>query len=92
MTALAVKNATARGYYGDGGGLYLQVSNSDAKSWVFRFKDDAKLREMGWGRCTRSVSPKPASAPRTGSGKYPVKAISATPGVARSNIIERRDG
>lgn len=38
-----------RGYHGDGGGLYLQVSASGAKSWVFRFKDGSRLREMGLG-------------------------------------------
>jgi integrase len=49
LTALAVTQAKRRGYYGDGGGLYLQVSASGAKSWVFRFKEGARLREMGLG-------------------------------------------
>jgi Phage integrase central domain/Arm DNA-binding domain len=30
-------------------GLFLQVSAGGAKSWVFRFKVDGKLREMGLG-------------------------------------------
>jgi integrase len=33
----------------DGGGLYLQVSASGAKSWVFRYKAGSKLYEMGLG-------------------------------------------
>jgi integrase len=49
LTALAVTQAKRRGYYGDGGGLYLQVSANGAKSWVFRFKEAGKLREMGLG-------------------------------------------
>jgi integrase len=38
-----------RGLYGDGGGLFLQVSPSGTKSWVFRFKEAGKLRVMGLG-------------------------------------------
>jgi integrase len=49
LTALAVTQARRRGYYGDGGGLFLQVSANGAKSWVFRFKETGKLREMGLG-------------------------------------------
>lgn len=49
LTALAVSQAKRRGYYGDGGGLFLQVSASGAKSWVFRFKEAGRLREMGLG-------------------------------------------
>ncbi len=55
LTALAVNQAKRRGYYGDGGGLFLQVSASGAKSWVFRFKDGGRLREMGLGP-THTVS------------------------------------
>jgi integrase len=49
LTAMTVTRATRRGYYGDGGGLYLQVSDSGTKSWVFRFKEAGRLREMGLG-------------------------------------------
>src|SRR6516165_10035380 len=49
LSALIVSRAKARGYLGDGGGLYLQVSASGSKSWVFRFKDHGRLREMGLG-------------------------------------------
>jgi integrase len=49
LTALAVDKAKRRGYYGDGGGLFLQVSAAGTKSWVFRFKEAGKLREMGLG-------------------------------------------
>ena len=49
LTQAMVKNAARRGYYSDGGGLYLQVSASGAKSWVFRYKVGSKLYEMGLG-------------------------------------------
>jgi integrase len=55
LTALAVDRAKRRGHYGDGGGLFLQVSASGAKSWVFRFKEFGRLREMGLGP-THTVS------------------------------------
>src|SRR5271170_5553080 len=55
LTALAITQAKRRGYYGDGGGLLLQVSAGGAKSWVFRFKEGGKLREMGLGP-THTVS------------------------------------
>ncbi|GJD47018.1 Prophage integrase IntS [Methylobacterium cerastii] len=35
--------------YGDGGGLWLQVSGKGAKSWIFRFTLDGKARAMGLG-------------------------------------------
>jgi integrase len=37
------------GYYADGGGLYLQVTDAGAKSWVFRYQRNQKRREMGLG-------------------------------------------
>jgi integrase len=49
LDALVVKRAKARGYVADGGGLYLQVGATGSKSWVFRFRDGPKLREMGLG-------------------------------------------
>jgi integrase len=35
--------------YADGGGLYLQVTGSGAKSWIFRFSLRGRAREMGLG-------------------------------------------
>jgi len=49
LTALTVTQAKRRGYYGDGGGLFLQVNHSGSKSWSFRYKTAGKLREMGLG-------------------------------------------
>ena len=39
----------------DGGGLYLQVGESSAKSWLYRFMLNGRAREMGLGSL-RAVS------------------------------------
>ena len=49
LSALEVARAKAPGMYGDGGGLYLQVSRAGTKSWIFRFSLQSKAREMGLG-------------------------------------------
>jgi integrase len=48
LTELKIKNAKA-GYYLDGDGLYLQVSKSGAKSWIYRYQLNGRRREMGLG-------------------------------------------
>lgn len=49
LTALAVAKTKQRGYLGDGGGLWLQVSAAGTKSWVFRWTRGRKQHEMGLG-------------------------------------------
>jgi integrase len=49
LTAAAVSRAKTPGYYADGAGLYLQVSGSLTKSWIFRYSRARKEREMGLG-------------------------------------------
>lgn len=49
LSALAVTKLSKPGYYGDGGGLWLQVARSGSKSWIFRFKAAGRQREMGLG-------------------------------------------
>jgi len=49
LTSRKVQTAKTPGYYGDGGGLYLQVSNYGTRSWVFRFMVAGRAREMGLG-------------------------------------------
>jgi integrase len=48
LTAIAVNRQTNPGTYGDGGGLYLKVSEG-GKSWLFRFKLHGKATWMGLG-------------------------------------------
>jgi predicted DNA-binding transcriptional regulator AlpA len=49
LTATAVARQKTPGMYGDGGGLWLQVSKSGSKSWLYRFMLKGKSREMGLG-------------------------------------------
>jgi integrase len=49
LSPLTVSRTTAAGMYPDGDGLYLHVSKSGAKSWVYRFMIDRKARAMGLG-------------------------------------------
>jgi integrase len=49
LSALAVSKTSTPGYYGDGAGLWLQVSKSITKSWIFRYTLAGKQREMGLG-------------------------------------------
>src|SRR4051794_17429259 len=49
LTAVAVQRQKKPGRYGDGGGLWLQVAASGAKSWIFRYARDGRARHMGLG-------------------------------------------
>lgn len=52
MSRLSVKevvNKKEPGYYCDGVGLYLQVSDSGSKSWIFRYTLNGRNRHMGLG-------------------------------------------
>lgn len=49
LTAVAVRNASKPGLISDGGGLYLQIGPTGAKSWIFRFMLNGKARAMGLG-------------------------------------------
>jgi integrase len=52
LSALNVANIKQRGMYADGGGLYLQVTNNGSRSWIFRFKQNGRTRDMGLGSLT----------------------------------------
>lgn len=49
LNALAVQRAKKPGLFSDGAGLYLRVSKTGTKSWIFRFTLKGKAREMGLG-------------------------------------------
>ena len=38
LSALRVAKEVAPSQYAEGGGLYMQIADSGARSWVFRFK------------------------------------------------------
>jgi integrase len=52
LTAKTVAALSAPGYYGDGNGLWLQISKYGTKNWVYRFTLNSKSREMGLGPVT----------------------------------------
>ena len=49
LSVYSVRHATRPGRYGDGGGLYLVVKPSGAKSWVCRIQRDGRRRDVGLG-------------------------------------------
>lgn len=49
LSAVAVTKATKPGRLSDGGGLYLNVTPSGAKSWLFMWAKGGKRWEMGLG-------------------------------------------
>jgi hypothetical protein len=49
LTALKVDKTNRPGMYGDGGGLYLRVTDDGTKNWVFRFMLNGRARWMGMG-------------------------------------------
>ena len=52
LSALKVKSLTKAGRYADGNGLYLQVSGSGTKAWLFRYMRKSAARQMGLGSAT----------------------------------------
>jgi integrase len=52
LSAVKVANLKQRGMYADGAGLYLQVSGNGSRSWIFRFKQNGRARDMGLGSLT----------------------------------------
>jgi hypothetical protein len=66
LKPLNLKRATAPGYVGDGGGLYLQITKSGARSWIFRYSLGGQRREMGLGAFSRARTddPRPSASLR----------------------------
>jgi hypothetical protein len=49
LTARVVAQTKRPGYYGDGNGLVLRVADGGSRSWLYRYKANGKVREMGLG-------------------------------------------
>jgi integrase len=49
LSVVEVQKTKRPGIYADGGGLYLSVGPTGAKSWIFRFMLRGKARAMGLG-------------------------------------------
>lgn len=52
LTALKIARELPKGMHADGAGLYLHVSASGTKSWIYRYSIRGKAREMGLGSLT----------------------------------------
>ncbi len=49
LSAVVVRSKNTPGLFADGGGLYLQITEAGAKTWIFRFMLTGKRRDMGLG-------------------------------------------
>ena len=49
LTAIEVEALKRRGLYPDGDGLYLRITGTGTKSWIYRYSIDGRLRDMGLG-------------------------------------------
>ncbi len=50
LPANALDKIKAPGLHSDGGGLYLQIAPTGARSWIFRFMLNGRRRDMGLGK------------------------------------------
>ena len=73
--------------FGDGDGLYLQISPGQSKSWLFRYTLHGKAREMGLG----PVGEPPAGVP-LGEARKRAAAARAILADGRDPIEERQRG
>src|SRR5215831_9317004 len=49
LTARKIASLKERGRYSDGGGLYLSIGKGAARSWVFLYRRNGKIHELGLG-------------------------------------------
>ena len=49
LTTRTIETAKEPGRYSDGNGLYLVVRPGGSKQWMFLYRRDSKLKEMGLG-------------------------------------------
>jgi integrase len=56
LTARNVETAKEPGRYSDGNGLYLVVRAGGSRQWVFLYRRDGKLKEMGLGSPAKGVT------------------------------------
>jgi integrase len=56
LTARTVETLTTPGRHADGDGLYLTVRPGGSKQWIFLYRSDGRLREMGLGSPAAGVT------------------------------------
>ncbi|MGA2637646.1 MAG: integrase arm-type DNA-binding domain-containing protein [Methylocella sp.] len=88
LTARAVAAAKG-GRHGDGGGLYLVVSETGARKWVFRFSYSGRVTEMGLGNAAVSLAAARAKAAEAralvAAGRNPIETRREAESVAAKN-------
>lgn len=50
LSARKVQTITDPGLHADGGGLYLRITPSGTKNWIYRYQLNGRRRDMGLGR------------------------------------------
>src|SRR5262249_2314043 len=80
LSAVRVQSVRERGYYGDGGGLYLRVAPRGAKGWIFRYGGGGPRAgrgvwaggpEWGWAVTPPLASPRRANWRATAAACLP---------------------
>ncbi len=57
LSAVKVASLAAEGLHPDGNGLYLRITKTGTKSWIYRYSISARSRDMGLGAvCAVSLS------------------------------------
>jgi integrase len=56
LTARTIETARTPGRYSDGNGLYLVVRQGGSRQWVFLYRREGKLKEMGLGSPAKGVT------------------------------------
>lgn len=56
LTARTVETVATPGRHADGDGLYLTVRAGGSKQWIFLYRSDGRLREMGLGSPASGVT------------------------------------
>ena len=57
LSAVKVASLSAEGLHPDGNGLYLRITKTGTKSWIYRYSISARSRDMGLGAvCAVSLS------------------------------------
>jgi integrase len=84
LTVRQVETLTKPGFHADGGGLYLQILPSGAKTWVYRYQIAGRRRMMGLGSAAlvtlAEAREKALTARRmVYEGQDPIEAKRATP-------------
>jgi hypothetical protein len=72
LTARFISNQQKPSLFCDGGGLYLQVSRSLTKAWIFRYRSptSGKLRDMGPGALQSACLAEAAEPQRCSVGSF----------------------